>query len=115
VDLLVLRSGKWLLFHNDDPSGRHRLAVSISTDQGRTFPRRRWLEQAPPREARFHYPSAIQSRDGTVRVTYSVFRSGALAGPGGTPVEGKSIGYAELDEAWLDAATELPPPDPERE
>ena len=115
VDLLVLRSGKWLLFHNDDPSGRHRLAVSISTDQGRTFPRRRWLEQAPPREARFHYPSAIQGRDGIVRVTYSVFRSGALADASGAPVEGKSIGYAELDEAWLDAAPPLPSADPEKE
>ncbi|HUP23703.1 MAG TPA: exo-alpha-sialidase [Thermoanaerobaculia bacterium] len=104
VDLLVLRSGKWLLFHNDDPTGRHRLAVSISTDEGRTFPRRRWLEVADPGTARFHYPSAVEARDGTIRVTYSVFRADAFEGSDRAPAEGKTIGYAELNEAWLEAA-----------
>jgi hypothetical protein len=106
VDLLVLRSGRWLLFHNDDPSGRHRLAVSISTDQGRTFPRRRWIESAAAGEARFHYPSAIQTRDGLIRVTYSVFRPDALRSADGTALEGKAIGYSELDESWLDEPAE---------
>jgi predicted neuraminidase/lysophospholipase L1-like esterase len=109
VDLLVLRSGKWLLFHNDDPTGRHRLAVSISTDEGKTFPRRRWIEAAPRGEARFHYPSAIQGRDGVIRVTYSVFRAGAAQGADGAPTEGKAIALAEVHEAWLEQSAGAPP------
>ncbi len=97
VDVLVLARGRWLVVHNDTERGRHRLAISISEDEGRTFPRRRTLEIAEEGRARFHYPSAIQARDGSLHVTYSVFLADAI-GPG---QEGKAIRHTELSEDWL--------------
>lgn len=96
-EVLVLASGRWIVVHNDAEEGRHSLAISISEDEGRTFARRRHLERAAPGEGRFHYPSVIQARDGTLHVTYSYHLPNALAGGG----EGKSIRHAWFNEAWL--------------
>ncbi len=73
VDVVVLQDGRWLLVCNDTEEGRHQLAVLVSEDEGRTWPRRRYLErdEPGPLAGRYHYPSVIQARDGTVHVTYS--------------------------------------------
>jgi hypothetical protein len=97
LEVLALESGLWVVVHNDEIDGRHSLAISISEDQGRTFPRRRHLERAEPGAGRFHYPSILQAHDGTLHVTYSTFLPKAL-GAGG---EGKTIRHAHFNEAWL--------------
>jgi predicted neuraminidase len=71
VAILTLADGRWLLVLNDTEHGRHQLAVMVSEDEGRTWPAKRYLEKAAPDEGRYGYPTAIQSRDGQVHVTYT--------------------------------------------
>lgn len=103
-EVLVLQSGRWIVVHNDAPDGRHRLAVSISDDEGRTFPRRAYLERSAKGAGRHHYPSVIQARDGTIHVSYSHHVADAL-GPG---EQGKTIKHAWFSEDWLLEAAEAP-------
>jgi len=91
LDAVRLRNGTWLLVYNDTIKGRHSLAVSRSTDEGRNWPVTRHLERAET--GQYHYPAMIQSRDGRVHVVYSNFVEG-----------GKSMKHAEFDEAWLTAS-----------
>ena len=70
IEALRLQSGHLAMVYNDKEQGaRDRLAVSISTDGGETWALTRHLENVP--EARFDYPSIIQSKDGSLHVTYS--------------------------------------------
>lgn len=70
IEALRLRNGHLLMVYNDKEQGaRDRLAVSISRDDGETWTWTRHLENVP--EARFDYPSIIQSKDDTLHVTYS--------------------------------------------
>ena len=87
IEALVLQSGLLVLVYNDLEKGRHSLAVSLSSDRGKTWPWTRHLENTP--DGRFDYPSIIQSRDGTLHVTYSV--------------NTKTIKHARFDEAWVKA------------
>ena len=108
AEVLVLRSGTWLLIYNDLERGRHSLAVSLSDDEGRTWRWTRHLERDaspaadPQQNGQYHYPSVIQASDGTLHATYSYF-----APPGSvTPdAEGrlprKAIKYAHFNEAWI--------------
>ena len=93
LDGLVLQSGKWLLIYNDTAEDRHRLAASLSDDEGRTWSRTRHLEDDP--DGRFHYPAVIQSRDDTIHAVYSYFVPG-----------GKSMKHAAFNEAWIEAQDE---------
>ncbi len=90
VDGLRLRSGKWLLIYNDTTQGRNRLAVSLSADEGRTWPVTRHLEDQP--SGSYHYPAVTQAEDGTIHAIYSYFVEG-----------GKSMKHAALNEAWIEA------------
>ena len=47
LDGVRLANGHWLLVYNDTVSGRNRLAVSLSTDEGRTWKWTRHLEDQP--------------------------------------------------------------------
>ncbi|MEE2776287.1 MAG: sialidase family protein [Acidobacteriota bacterium] len=96
-EVLVLASGRWILAHNDTERGRHRLAVSISDNEGLSFPRRAHIERSDPETGRYHYPSVIQARDGTIHMSYSYHLADAL-GPG---EQGKSIKHAWFSEEWL--------------
>lgn len=106
TDLVVLQDGRWLFVGNDTEQGRHRLAVMVSEDEGRTWTRRRYLENdAPgPLAGRYHYPSIIQARDGTLHVTYSHHLSTALPDLPkdalGKPAH-SSIRHAHFNLAWL--------------
>ena len=68
VDVKRLRNGHLLLVFNDSMSHRTPLTVAISTDNGRTFPHRRNLAEGP---GSFSYPTAIQTRDGKIHVTFT--------------------------------------------
>ena len=91
LDGLRLRNGHWLLIYNDTTSGRHRLAVSISDDEGQTWKWTRHLENQTG--GSFHYPTIIQGRDGTLHAVYSYFVEG-----------GKSMKHAAFNEAWVKSA-----------
>jgi predicted neuraminidase len=88
LDGLRLANGHWLLVYNDTTSDRNSLAVSISADEGQTWKWTRHLEN----EARgsYHYPSVIQSSDGTVHAVYGYFVDG-----------GKSMKHAAFNESWV--------------
>src|SRR5262249_15379612 len=73
LEVLVLRSGRWLLIHNDTVAGRHSLAVTVSEDEGHTWPFKRYLEHDSPgaNAGSYSYPSILQAKDGTIHATYS--------------------------------------------
>ncbi len=89
VDLLRLANGHLLFIYNDSANDRTPLAAAISTDAGKTWPHRRNLASGP---GDFAYPTAIQTRDGRIHVTYTsdertvirraIFREEAITGGG---------------------------------
>lgn len=92
VEAIRLSNGHWALIYNDTARGRHSLAVSISDDEGRTWPFTRHVERTGPDGGQFHYPSILQARDGTIHVTYTRR----------TP-EGRTIQHARFPESWARA------------
>lgn len=96
ADIVTLRNGHWVLAYNDTEQGRHSLAVSLSTDEGRTWSHTRHLEHRPPGDASpsAAYPSIIQSADGSVHVVYSYHRSEAGQAR-------KTIKHARFSESWI--------------
>jgi predicted neuraminidase len=109
VEIIALRNGHWALISNDTEQGRHSLAVQISDDEGKTWKWKRHLERdAPgPESGRFHYPSIIQAKDGTLHATYShhLHRRELPKDPDGDPA-GKSIKHVHFNEAWVMAGDE---------
>jgi hypothetical protein len=106
IDAVRLANGHWLLVYNDSASSRATLAVSVSEDEGRTWPHTRHLERH--KAGRYHYPAVIQGRDGTVHAIYSTFidpqdQSNPGAGTGGKPVTLKGIKHAAFNESWVRA------------
>jgi predicted neuraminidase len=91
LDALRLNNGHWLLIYNDTTSGRQRLAVSLSDDEGKSWQWTRYLENQ--NGGSFHYPAIIQGRDGTVQAVYSYFVAG-----------GKSMKHVAFNEAWVKAS-----------
>jgi predicted neuraminidase len=108
AEVVGLRNGHWVLVYNDLEQGRYSLAVSLSEDEGRTWPWTRHLERHPPKgEGReywgeYHYPSLIEARDGTLHVSYSYFQPPAESkrDAENRPVR-KSIKHAHFNEAWI--------------
>lgn len=99
AEIIKLKNGHWALINNDLERGRHRLTVSISTDEGKTWPFKRALEDSDREENRFHYPSIMQARDGSLHATYSHHV--------GNPQQ-KSIKHAHFNEAWVTNAPAKP-------
>jgi predicted neuraminidase len=93
LDGVRLHNGHWVLLCNDTADGRSRLAVCLSTDEGRTWTATRYLENRD--EGAFHYPCVIQTRDHRIHVVYSSFTS-----------EGKSMQHAEFTENWITASVD---------
>ena len=90
LDGVRLANGHWLLVYNDTTSGRNRLAVSVSEDEGGTW---KWTRHLEAQDAgSYHYPAVIQGRDGTIHAVYSYFVTG-----------GKSMKHAAFNEAWVQA------------
>jgi predicted neuraminidase len=101
VEVIVLRSGRWVLVNNDTEQGRHSLALSISEDEGRTWTRKYRLQHDTPGSGAgsYSYPSIIQARDGRLHVTYSYTPNEMdRARLGGT---GQSIKHVSFTEEWM--------------
>ncbi len=88
LDGVRLKNGHWILVHNDTSSGRNKLAVSLSLDEGTTWTSSRHLENQP--KGSFHYPCVIQSSDGMIHCVYSYFCD-----------EGKTMKHAAFNEDWV--------------
>jgi predicted neuraminidase len=88
IDAVRLANGNWVMIYNDLRVGRHRLAVSISDDEGKTWAWTRHLENQIP--GSFHYPCIIEGKDGIMHAeyTYSI--------PGG-----ESMKHAAFNEEWI--------------
>ena len=95
LDAVRLDNGHWAMIYNDTIKGRSSLAVSISEDEGKTWPITRHLEKHD--KGSFHYPAIIQGADGTLHAVYSYFVRD------GDDKEGKSMKHAAFNEAWLRA------------
>ncbi len=91
VAVIALRNGHWVMVYNDTEKGRHRLAVSLSTDEGESWPFTRHIENDPGGEDSYSYPTVIQTRDGMIHVSYSCSRG----------VFGETIRHALFDESWI--------------
>ncbi len=50
ADIVTLRNGHWILAYNDTEKGRHSLAVSLSTDEGKTWSHTRHLVHSDSEE-----------------------------------------------------------------
>ncbi len=95
TELANLADGDWIYIYNDTERGRHSLAVSLSKDNGKTWPITRHLEMEKPGGGSFHYPSITQGADGMLHATYSIF----VKNEDGS--EGKSIKYARFNKEWI--------------
>jgi len=91
ADIVTLRNGHWVLAYNDTERGRESLAVSLSTDEGRTWSHIRHLESGSSEKSSpsAAYPSIIQGADDSLHVVYSFH---------GTR---KTIKHAHFTESWL--------------
>ncbi len=88
-DIVTLENGYWVLINNDTEEGRQRLTVSISEDEGRTWPFNKIISDIE--NTRSHYPALIAGKDGLFHLTYSFFQEDNR----------KTIKYAVFNEEWL--------------
>ena len=98
ADVVTLKNGNWVLAYNDTEDGRHSLAVSISLDEGKTWPHTRHLEldnRDSGLATQSSYPSIIEGRGGSIHVIYSYHRKDMDGGPN------ESIKYARINEEWI--------------
>ena len=96
ADIVTLRNGHWVLACNDTEEGRHRLAVLLSTDEGRSWPWKRYLENDPSGEQlSAAYPAIIEGENGIIHITYSYSREDKRGEPHET------IRYARITEEWI--------------
>lgn len=108
AEVITLSSGHWVLIYNDLERGRYSLAVSLSEDEGRTWPWTRHLERNRPKSenrdewGEYHYPSIIEARDGTLHASYSYFQPAADSQRDAEERSiRKSIKHAHFNEAWI--------------
>jgi predicted neuraminidase len=106
VEVIALGDGSWVMANNDTESGRARLSVWRSTDEGLTWPERRALEENPA--GSYSYPSLIQAADGLVHVSYSYVEPAPASG--GRRRE--AIRHVAFDPAWVSVG---PPRDVQRQ
>ena len=91
LDGVRLANGHWLLIYNDLQQGRHSLAVSLSTDEGKSWKFTRHLEKHD--NGSYHYPAVIEGRDGLIHFVYSYFVA-----------DGKSMKHVAVNEEWIASA-----------
>ncbi|MHC4438460.1 MAG: sialidase family protein [Planctomycetota bacterium] len=98
ADVVTMRNGYWALAYNDTEDGRHSLAVSISTDEGKIWEYTRHLEldtRGRNTATSSAYPSIIQGRGDILHVVYSYDHKDRKGAPN------KTIKYARFNEAWV--------------
>lgn len=91
VELLVLKDGRWAFVGNDIEDGRHRLVFFLSSDEGRTFTIKYFLENELVGKGSFSYPSLTQSADGILHITYSY-----QVGKGGETIKHVAVNPRQL-------------------
>jgi len=104
AEVIRLKNGHWVLISNDTETGRNSLAVQISEDEGVTWKWKRHVELDPPGPdaGRFHYPSIIEARDGSLHASYSIhISSKGLPADAEGNTASKSIKHARFNEAWI--------------
>ena len=110
LEVIALRDGSWLMVNNDTESGRARLSAWLSTDEGRTWPHRRAIEDTPG--GSYSYPSVLQAADGRVHVTYSHVdpapRPQAQDRPAAGERRPEAIKHVAFDPAWVGGASPGP-------
>ncbi len=98
ADVVTMSNGHWALAYNDTENGRHSLAISISTDEGKSWEHTRHLEldtRSRNTATSSAYPSIIQGRDDILHVVYSYHHNDRRGAPN------KTIKYARFNEAWV--------------
>ncbi|MCA9039965.1 MAG: exo-alpha-sialidase [Planctomycetaceae bacterium] len=95
IAVLKLKSGNWLMAVNDDPRGRHQLSLYLSTDEGESWERKRYLERIDPEsgKATASYPTLIQASDGLIHCTFTHVNESKFTG--------KSIRHVWFTEKWV--------------
>lgn len=68
LDLIRLMTGHLLLVYNPSKTERTPLSVAVSADDGHTWSAPIHIAEGPPQ---LSYPSACQTRDGQIHITYS--------------------------------------------
>jgi predicted neuraminidase len=96
LEVIAIRDGRWVMIFNDTENGRHRLALALSDDEGRTWKWKRTVETAGAGRAGYAYPSLIQAVDARLHATYT-FSEGR-----------NSIKHIVVDPEWI-AAGNSPP------
>lgn len=97
ADVVVLKSGNWVMVHNDIEEGRHRLSLWLSVDEGKNWPHRKIIiNGAPGSLVRGHYPAIIQGSDGIIHISFT----NQVPGPDSKSTV-KNIAHASLSENWL--------------
>ena len=98
ADVVTLENGHWVLAYNDTEKGRNSLAISISTDEGKTWSYTRHLE-LDERDLKIatqsSYPSIIEGKEGIIHIIYSYHRRDMDGRPNET------IKYARINEEWI--------------
>ena len=95
-DIVSLENGHWAIAYNDTERGRHSLAVSLSTNEGKSWDYTRHLEldeRAKPSTGA--YPSIIVDKDGALHVVYSYTEQDEKKG------KLETIKYATFVENWI--------------
>lgn len=90
VDAIVLNNGNWVMIYNDLEDGRHRLAASLSDDEGQTWKWTSYLENKNAGQGGFSYPTVIQTKDGQIHVSYSSHIKG-----------NNTIKHVSFSESWI--------------
>jgi len=84
IAMRELQNGRVIIVFNDSSTSRTPLSVALSLDEGKTWEKPLALESNP---GEYSYPSAIQTEDGMIHVTYTFRRY--------------AIKHVEFNEAWL--------------
>ena len=104
AEVINLRNGHWALIYNDAENSRSSLAVTISADEGKTWQWKRHLEleAASNESGRYHYPSLIQAKDGTLHASYSYHlnKKEVSRDKDGKEMR-KTIKHAHFNEEWV--------------
>ena len=104
AEIINLRNGHWALISNDAENSRCSLAVTISDDEGKTWQWKRHLEFEPAsnESGRYHYPSLIQAKDGTLHASYSYHlnKKEVSLDKDGKEMR-KTIKHAHFNEEWV--------------
>jgi predicted neuraminidase len=84
AQLFKLSNGHLILIYNDSQTDRKTLAISLSADEGQSWPYKKNLAQG---DLTFSYPYTAQSPDETIHIVYSCGK--------------EKIRHVALNEAWI--------------